>query len=132
MLRLTFRFSGEQESAVECTAEITRGGRALRRQWLESLIRGAIHEGVYAKEVDPQGLANLIMSIFDGLRLSRLLWRDDFDLDGNDLIHGNLVEVDVQDAALHRIMLDLFDDHRARLRLFFAHKLLTPDHRQLK
>ena len=63
-------------------AEITRGGRALRRQWLESLIRGAVHEGVYAKEVNPQGLANLIMSIFDGLRLGRLLWRDDFDLDG--------------------------------------------------
>jgi len=66
----------------EKLAEITRGGRALRRQWLESLIRGAIQEGVYAKEVDPRGLANLIMSIFDGLRLGRLLWRDDFDLDG--------------------------------------------------
>src|SRR3972149_8526147 len=66
----------------ERLAEITRGGRALRRQWLESLIRGAIHEGVYAKEVNPQGLANLIMSIFDGLRLGRLLWRGDFDLDG--------------------------------------------------
>ena len=66
----------------EKLAEITRGGRALRRQWLESLIRGAVHEGVYAKEVDPRGLANLIMSIFDGLRLGRLLWRDDFDLDG--------------------------------------------------
>ena len=62
--------------------EITRGDRALRRQWLESLIRGAIQEGVYEKEVDPRGLANLIMSIFDGLRLGRLLWRDDFDLDG--------------------------------------------------
>ena len=66
----------------EKLAAITRGGRALRRQWLESLIRGAIQEGVYAKEVDPRGLANLIMSIFDGLRLGRLLWRDDFDLDG--------------------------------------------------
>ena len=63
-------------------AEITRGSRALRRQWLESLIRGAVHEGVYAKDVDPQGFANLIMSIFDGLRLGRLLWKDDFDLDG--------------------------------------------------
>jgi len=63
-------------------AEITRGSRSLRRQWLESLIRGAVHEGVYAKNVDPQGFANLIMSIFDGLRLGRLLWKDDFDLDG--------------------------------------------------
>ena len=65
----------------EKLAEITRGGRALRRQWLESLIRGAIQEGVYTNEVDPRGLANLIMSIFDGLRLGRLLWRDDFDVD---------------------------------------------------
>jgi AcrR family transcriptional regulator len=66
----------------EKLAEITRGSRALRRQWLESLIRGAIQEGVYTKEVDPRGLANLIMSIFDGLRLGRLLWRDDFDVEG--------------------------------------------------
>src|SRR3989304_4137948 len=66
----------------EKLAEITRGGRSLRQQWLESLIRGAVQEGVYSKEVDPRGLANLIMSIFDGLRLGRLLWRDDFDLDG--------------------------------------------------
>ena len=66
----------------EKLAGITRESRALRREWLESLIRGAIQEGVYAKEVDPRGLANLIMSIFDGLRLGRLLWRDDFDLDG--------------------------------------------------
>jgi len=66
----------------EKLAEKTRSGRALRRQWLESLIRGAKQEGVYTKEVDPRGLANLIMSIFDGLRLGRLLWRDDFDMDG--------------------------------------------------
>src|SRR3990170_1365688 len=66
----------------EKLAGITRKSRALRREWLESLIRGAVDEGVYTKEVDPQGLANLIMSIFDGLRLGRLLWRDDFDLDG--------------------------------------------------
>ena len=66
----------------EKLAGIARESRALRRRWLESLIRGAIQEGVYANEVDPRGLANLIMSIFDGLRLGRLLWRDDFDLDG--------------------------------------------------
>ena len=66
----------------EKLAGITRESRALRRQWLESLIRGAIDEGVYTKDVDPRGLANLIMSIFDGLRLGRLLWRDDFDVEG--------------------------------------------------
>ena len=96
----------------EKLAEITRGGRALRRQWLESLIRGAIQEGVYAKEVDPRGLANLIMSIFDGLRLGRLLWRDDFDLDGalqaltlmttGRLTNGNHIELAPEAPAARR------------------------------
>lgn len=62
-------------------AEITQGSRSLRRQWLESLIDQGIAAGVYSQEVDPKGLANLIMAIFDGLRLSRLLWQD-FDVDG--------------------------------------------------
>ena len=96
----------------EKLAEITRGSRALRRQWLESLIRGAIEEGVYAKEVDPRGLANLIMSIFDGLRLGRLLWRDDFDVDGalkalmlmttGRLTNGNHVELAPEAPAAGR------------------------------
>ena len=96
----------------EKLAEITRGGRALRRQWLESLIRGAIQEGVYTKEVDPRGLANLIMSIFDGLRLGRLLWRDDFDTDGalkalmlmtsGRLTNGNHVELAPEAPAAGR------------------------------
>ncbi|HLA19330.1 MAG TPA: TetR/AcrR family transcriptional regulator [Dehalococcoidia bacterium] len=66
----------------EKLAEITRESRALRREWLETLICRAVDEGVYTKDVDARGLANLIMAIFDGLRLGRLLWRDDFDLDG--------------------------------------------------
>ena len=66
----------------EKLAEITRGSRALRRQWLESLIRQGKSEGPYTEQVDPKGFADLIMAIFDGLRLGRLLWRDDFDLEG--------------------------------------------------
>ena len=96
----------------EKLAEITRGGRALRREWLESLIRGAVDEGVYTKDVDPRGLANLIMSIFDGLRLGRLLWRDDFDVDGalkalmlmttGRLTNGNHVELAPEAPAAGR------------------------------
>ena len=96
----------------EKLAEITRGGRALRRQWLESLIRGAVDEGVYTKDVDPRGLANLIMSIFDGLRLGRLLWRDDFDVEGalkalvlmttGRLTNGNHVELAPEAPAAGR------------------------------
>lgn len=66
----------------EKLAQITRASRALRQQWLESLIRQAKSEGLYTEQVDPRGLANLIMAIFDGLRLSRLLWQDDFDVEG--------------------------------------------------
>jgi AcrR family transcriptional regulator len=96
----------------EKLAGITRESRALRREWLESLIRGAIQEGVYTKEVDPRGLANLIMSIFDGLRLGRLLWRDDFDVDGalkalmlmttGRLTNGNHVELAPEAPAAGR------------------------------
>ena len=66
----------------ERLAGITRQSRAVRRQWLESLISQAKSEGVYSEQVDPKGLANLTIAIFDGLRLSRLLWQDDFDVDG--------------------------------------------------
>ncbi len=66
----------------EKLAEITRGSRTLRRQWLESLIRQGQLEGPYTDQVDPKGFADLVMAIFDGLRLGRLLWRDDFDLEG--------------------------------------------------
>jgi AcrR family transcriptional regulator len=59
-------------------AEITKEGWAVRRDWLRELITNAIDEGVYSPEVDPTGLANLIMSIWLGLRLGRLLWGDEF------------------------------------------------------
>ena len=93
-------------------AEITRGSRALRREWLAALIRRAVEDGVYSKDVDPSGLANLIMSIFDGLRLGRLLWRDDFDVDGalralvlmttGRLTNGNNVELAPEAPAAGR------------------------------
>ena len=66
----------------DALAEKTRQGRSLRREWLESVIRQAKRDGLYRPEVDPKGLSNLIMAIFDGIRLGRLLWRDDFDVEG--------------------------------------------------
>ena len=96
----------------EKLAEITRGSRALRREWLAALIRRAVEDGVYSKDVDPSGLANLIMSIFDGLRLGRLLWRDDFDVDGalralvlmttGRLTNGNHIELPQEAQAAGR------------------------------
>jgi hypothetical protein len=45
------------------------------------LIENGKAEGFYSKEVDAQGLANLILLISLGMRLGRLLWREDFDPD---------------------------------------------------
>jgi AcrR family transcriptional regulator len=96
----------------EKLAGITRKSRAMRREWLESLIRGAVEQGVYSKEVDPRGLADLIMSMFDGLRLGRLLWKDDFDVGGalealmlmtsGRLTNGNGVEMAPPAPAVRR------------------------------
>lgn len=66
----------------EKLATITQKSWALRRQWLESLIARAREEGMYRPEVDPRGLADLILAILAGLRVGKLLWRDDFDLEG--------------------------------------------------
>ncbi len=65
----------------EKLAESTQKGWRLRRQWLRSLIEKGVAEGVYDKEVDPQGLADLFMILWLGLRLGRILWREDFDPD---------------------------------------------------
>jgi AcrR family transcriptional regulator len=65
----------------EKLAETTREGWRLRRRWLESLIENGKAEGFYSKEVDAAGLANLILTISLGIRLGRVLWREDFDPD---------------------------------------------------
>ena len=65
----------------EKLAQTTRDSWAVRRRWLESLIQRGIEEGFYSREVDASGLANLIMTIWLGLRLGRVLWREDFDVD---------------------------------------------------
>lgn len=65
----------------EKLAEITKYAWAVRRNWLKELISNAIDEGVYSPEADPVGIANLIMSIWIGLRLGRLLWGEDFNAD---------------------------------------------------
>ncbi|MDO8616087.1 MAG: TetR/AcrR family transcriptional regulator [Dehalococcoidia bacterium] len=67
----------------EKLAQINRASWALRRRWLESLIRRGMEEGVYnAESVDPKGLASLLLAIFIGLRVEGLLWREDFDVAG--------------------------------------------------
>jgi AcrR family transcriptional regulator len=63
----------------EKLADTTRQAWRIRRGWLESLIESGIAEGYYSPEVDPRGLANLFMVMWLGLRVGRVLWREDFD-----------------------------------------------------
>jgi hypothetical protein len=63
-------------------ATITQEGLALRRQWLEALITRGKEDGMYTPEVDPRGLANLLLVTMMAMRVGRLLWRDDFDIEG--------------------------------------------------
>ncbi|MFQ5471723.1 MAG: TetR/AcrR family transcriptional regulator [Dehalococcoidia bacterium] len=64
-------------------AEISREAWGLRRDRLESLIRRGMDEGVYSAEtVNPKGLASLLMAVIIGLRIGRLLMKDEFDLNG--------------------------------------------------
>ncbi len=65
----------------EKLAAITQEAWVLRRQWVESLVARAKEEGMYRPEVDPRGLADLILAILAGLRVGKLLWRHEFDLE---------------------------------------------------
>jgi AcrR family transcriptional regulator len=66
----------------EKLADTTKQAWRIRRGWLESLIQSGIAEGYYSDEVNPRGLANLFMIMWLGLRLGRVLWREDFDPEG--------------------------------------------------
>jgi len=56
---------------------------AMRQGWLEALVRRGIEDGVYDPEtVDPKAMASLLLAIYTGLRVGRLLWKEDFDTTG--------------------------------------------------
>ncbi len=66
----------------EKLAEINRGSWALRRQWMETLIRRGMAEGVYnVRDLDVKAFANLMLATVVGMRIGKLLWKDDFDAD---------------------------------------------------
>lgn len=64
-------------------AEISREAWALRRDRLESLVRRGMEEGIYNTEnLNAKGLVSLLMAVMIGLRIGKLLMKDEFDLDG--------------------------------------------------
>jgi AcrR family transcriptional regulator len=60
-----------------------RSAWKLRQDWLEALVQRGIDDGVYdAKIVDPRAMASLLLAIYIGLRVGRLLGGDTFDTAG--------------------------------------------------
>ena len=64
-------------------AEISRESWGARREVLERFISRSVDEGLYdGGLIEEKGFSSLLMAILIGLRLGKLLWKDDFDLDG--------------------------------------------------
>jgi hypothetical protein len=62
--------------------EKSRRAWTMRMGWLEALIRRGIEDGIYdAEVVDSHAMASLLISIYIGLRLGRLMG-EDFDVSG--------------------------------------------------
>jgi AcrR family transcriptional regulator len=88
-------------------AAIAQQSWVLRREWLESLITRGTKDGMYRPEVNARGHADLVLAILQGLRVSHLLWRDAFDLEGAIdslfLMYGGVLANGVVDTGLaHR------------------------------
>jgi AcrR family transcriptional regulator len=67
----------------EKLAQISRESWAMRRQVIERFIKRSIDEGLYQPGViEEKGFASLLMAILIGLRVGKLVWKDDFDLQG--------------------------------------------------
>jgi AcrR family transcriptional regulator len=67
----------------EKLAEISRESWGARREMMERFIHRSVAEGLYSPGViEERGFSSLLMAILIGLRLGKLLWKDDFDLNG--------------------------------------------------
>ena len=67
----------------EKLGQISRESWGMRRQVLENFIRRGIDEGLYEPGVmDEKGFSSLLIAILIGLRIGKLVWKEDFDLNG--------------------------------------------------
>ena len=63
--------------------QTSQEGWATRRQWMETMIKRGAEEGIYStKDVDARGLSSLLVATLVGMRIGKVLWKDDFDLGG--------------------------------------------------
>jgi hypothetical protein len=55
----------------------------MRQELMETMVQRGIEEGLYnTKDVDARGLASLLVAILMGMRISKVLLKDDFDING--------------------------------------------------
>ena len=67
----------------EKLAKISRESWGLRRQVIERFIRRSIDEGLYQPGVvEEKAFSSLLMAILIGLRIGKLVWKEDFDVNG--------------------------------------------------
>jgi AcrR family transcriptional regulator len=63
--------------------EISQEGWATRRRMMEMMVNRSAEEGLYStKDVDARGLSSLLIAILVGMRIGKVLWQEDFDLNG--------------------------------------------------
>jgi AcrR family transcriptional regulator len=63
--------------------DISRQAWLMRRELMETIVERGAEEGLYnTKDVDARGLASLLVAILLGFRVSKVLWKDDFDMNG--------------------------------------------------
>jgi AcrR family transcriptional regulator len=81
--------------------QISQEGWALRRRTMEMIVKRAADEGLYSmKDVDVRGLSSLLVAMLVGMRIGKVLWQDDFDLNGAItamfLVHSGRLTMDMQ------------------------------------
>ena len=82
VVRLEIEIWGESLKNAKLN-EISREAWGLRRQLMETMIQAGVDEGLYnTKDVDVRGLSSLHLAILLGMRIGKVLWQDDFDLNG--------------------------------------------------
>jgi len=63
--------------------EISKESWSMRRQLMESFVKKGAEDGLYSMpDVDARGLSSLLLAILVGMRIGKVLLKDDFDLNG--------------------------------------------------
>lgn len=82
--------------------EISKESWAMRRELMETFIKKGADEGVYSMpNVDARGLSSLLLAILVGMRIGKVLLKDDFDLNGAIaamfLVHSGRLSMEMRD-----------------------------------